>query len=78
MELGGIIQEALYALVSVALPLLAVSLCGLIAAVGQALLAARDESFQYAVRVMACVGVLAIFGGSFYAALQKVMEGALR
>lgn len=78
MDVSIVVHEGLSALVSIAVPLLVVSVFGLAAAVGQAMMAARDESVQYAVRVVTGVGIIAIFGGSFFAALQKVMQVALQ
>jgi flagellar biosynthesis protein FliQ len=71
-------HEALRALVTVCLPLFAVTLIAFGVAALQTVIAVREESVQYSVRLLAGVSILALFGTSFYSAICQVMETALQ
>ncbi len=71
-------HEAARALVTVCLPLFAVTVVAFGVAALQTVVAVREESVQYATRVLAAAGILALFGTTFFTALCQVMETALQ
>lgn len=72
------LDEALKAGLTVILPLLFVTITAFGVAAAQTVIAVREESVQYSVRLIASVSILAMFGTSFLYAVRQVMETALR
>jgi flagellar biosynthesis protein FliQ len=78
VAISSVSTEALRTLLIIVVPTLAVPLVALIVAVGQGMLAIREESLQYGVRVLAVVGILAVFGVQMTEAMLQLMRLALQ
>jgi type III secretory pathway component EscS len=59
-------------------PTLLVPVASMVFSLLQGIMAVREESMQYAVRIVALVGVVAVFGFSVSASLVELMRLALR
>jgi flagellar biosynthesis protein FliQ len=73
-----ILEHAGRTMLVAVVPTLAVPLVSLLFAFLQGMMAVREESLQYAVRIIALVAVMAVFGASVSGSLVELMRMALR
>ena len=78
MNEQDLMDRAIRALLIGGIPTVAVALAGLAVSAVQGVMAIREESVSYAVRVATAVGVIVVFGASVSAALVELMRVALR
>ena len=80
MELfpSELIEQMVKTLVLVAVPTLLIPCAALGFSVLQGMMGIRDGSLQYAVRALALVAVVALFGASFGRSFVELMQMALR
>jgi type III secretory pathway component EscS len=75
---SDIIEQVGRTMVIALVPTLLIPAASLIFSLAQGMMGIREESFQYAVRVVALVGVIAVFGVSIGASLTELLRMALR
>lgn len=75
---NDILEQAGRTLIVAVVPTLAVPLIALLFAFLQGMMAVREDSLQYAVRIIALVAVVALFGASISGSLVELMRVALR
>ncbi len=75
---SDVVEQFGRTLLLVLVPTLLVPLASLVFSFLQGMMAVREESMQYAVRVVALVGVVVLFGFSVSASFVELMRLALR
>jgi flagellar biosynthesis protein FliQ len=75
---NDIVEQVGRTLVITVVPTLLIPVASLAFAFLQGMMAVRDDSLQYAVRVAALVGVVALFGLSVCSSFVELMRLALR
>jgi len=77
-QLQDVIDQGLRVLVSVIVPTLLIPVAGILSAALQGMMGIREEGLQYAVRALACVGVVVVFGSGAARAFAELLQLALR